>query len=105
MSTVVNKKHAMLSFGFIKQLAITDINLTQAFLEELKHHLGLFSVPEMLKEKLHHVVVSNVDTEVKIGWLKLWIGSRFDKYALHFPKSPLSNSILDYWLSKSTYWA
>ena len=32
MSTAVNKKRAMLSSGFTKQLAISDINLTHAFL-------------------------------------------------------------------------
>jgi hypothetical protein len=45
-----------------------------------------------------------VDAEVKVGWLKLWNDNRFDKDALHFPKSPLSDSALDDWLSKSTYW-
>jgi hypothetical protein len=38
MSTAVNKKHAMLSSSFIKQLAIADINLTPAFLKEVKHN-------------------------------------------------------------------
>jgi hypothetical protein len=105
MSAAVNKKRAMLSSSFTKQLAIADINLTPAFLEEVKNHWGSFSVPEMLQEKLHRVVVSNVDPDVKVGWLKLWNGNRFDKDALHFPKSPLSDSALDDWLSKSTYWA
>ena len=105
MSAAVNKKRAMLSSSFSKQLAIADINLTPAFLEEVKHHWGSFSVPEMLQEKLHRVAVSNVDAEVKVGWLKLWNGNRFDKDALHFPKSPLSDSALDDWVSKSTYWA
>ena len=36
---------------------------------------------------------------------KLWNGNRFDKDALHFPKSPHSDSALDDWLSRSTYWA
>jgi hypothetical protein len=105
MSAAVNKKRAMLSSSFSKQLAIADINLTPAFLEEVKHHWGSFSVPEMLQEKLHRVAVSNVDAEVKVGWLKLWNGNRFDKDALQFPKSPLSDSALDDWVSKSTYWA
>ena len=104
MSATVNKKRAMLSSSFTKQLAIADINLTPAFLEEVKHHWGSFSVPEMLQEKLHRVVVSNVDPDVKVGWLKLWNGNRFDKDALHFRKSPLSDSALDDWLAKSTYW-
>jgi hypothetical protein len=59
----------------------------------------------MLEEKLHRVAVSTVDAEFKIGWLKFWNGNRFDKDALHFPKSPLSDSALDDWLSRSTYWA
>jgi hypothetical protein len=59
----------------------------------------------MLEQKLHRVAVSTVDAEFKIGWLKLWNGNRFDKDALHFPKSPLSDSALDDWLSRSTYWA
>ena len=105
MSAAVNKKRAMLSSSFTKQLAIADINLTPAFLEEVKHHWGSFSVPEMLQEKLHRVAVSIVDPDVKVGWLKLWNGNRFDKDALHFPKSPLSDSALDDWLAKSTYWA
>ena len=62
-------------------------------------------MPEMLREKLHRVAVSNVDTEVKVGWLKLWNDNRFDKDALYFSKSPFSDSALDDWLSKSTYWA
>ena len=99
MSTAVNKNVQCCL------LAIADINLTPAFLEEVKHHWGLFPVPEMVQEKLHRVVVSNVDAEVKVGWLKLWNGNRFDKDALHFPKSPLSDSALDDWVSKSTYWA
>ena len=105
MSAAVKKKRAMLSSGFTKQLAIADINLTPAFLEEVKHHWGLFFVPEMLQEKLHRVAVSNVDAEVKVGWLKFWNGNRFDKDALQFPKSPFSDSALDDWLSKATYWA
>ena len=105
MSTAVNKKRAMLSSSFTKQLAIADINLTHAFLEEIKHHWDLFLVPEILQEKLHRVAVSNVDAEVKVGWLKLWNGNRFDKDALYFLKSPFSDSTLDDWLSKSTYWA
>ena len=103
MSAVVNKKRAMLSSGFTKQLVIAD--LTSVFLEEVKHHWGSFSVPGMLQEKLHRVAVSNVDAEFKIRWLKLWNGNRFDKDALHFPKSPLSDFALDDWLSRSTYWA
>jgi hypothetical protein len=98
MSAVVNKKRAMLSSGFTKQLAIADINLTSAFLEEIKHHWGSFSVPEMLQEKFHCVADSNVDAEVKVGWLKLWNGNRFKKDAVHFPKSPLSDFALDDWL-------
>jgi hypothetical protein len=105
MSAAINKKRAMLSSGFTKQLAIADINLTSPFLEEVKNHWGSFSVPEMLQEKLHRVVVSNVDPDVKVGWLKLRNGNRFDKDALHFPKSLLSDSALDDWLSRSTYWA
>ena len=104
MSTAMNNKHAMLSSGFTKWPAIADINLTHALLEEVKHW-GSFLVPEMLLEKLHCVAVSNVDTEVKVGWLKLWNDNRFDKDALYFPKSPVSDSALDDWLSKSTYWA
>jgi hypothetical protein len=88
MSAAVNKKRAMLSSSFTKQLAIADINLTSAFLEEVKHHWDSFSVPEMLQEKLHRIAVSNVDAEVKVGWLKLWNGNKFDKDALYFPKSP-----------------
>ena len=103
MSAAVNKKRAMLSSGFTKQLAIADINLTPAFLEEVKHHWGSFSVSEMLQEKLHHVAVSNVDAEVKVGWLKLWNDNIFDKDGLHFSKSPPSDSALDDCLSKSTY--
>ena len=52
MSAAVNKKRAMLSCSFTKQLAIADINLTPAFLEEVKHHWNSFSVPEMLQEKI-----------------------------------------------------
>ena len=51
----------MLSFAFTKQLAIANINLIQAFFEEMKHYWSSFSVSEMLQEKLHHVAVSNVD--------------------------------------------
>ena len=42
MSTVVNKKRAMLSSGFIKQLATAVINLSHAFIEEIKYHWGFF---------------------------------------------------------------
>jgi hypothetical protein len=59
----------------------------------------------MLQEKLHRVAIINLDAEVKVGWLKLWNGNRFDKDALYFPKSPLSDSARNDWLSKSTYWA
>ena len=38
MSIVVNKKRAILSFDFTKQLAIADINLTLAFFQKVKHH-------------------------------------------------------------------
>jgi hypothetical protein len=62
-------------------------------------------MPEMLQEKLHCVVVSNVDAKIKIRWLKLWNDNKFDKDALHFLKSPLSDSTFDDWLSKSTYYA
>ena len=58
----------------------------------------------MLQNKPHRVAASNIDVEVKVGWLKLWNGNRFNKDALHFPKSPLSDFALDDWLSKSTYW-
>jgi hypothetical protein len=105
MSAAINKKRAMFSSNFTKQLAIANINLTYAFLEEVKHHWRSFPVPEMLQEKLHRVAVSSVDAAVKIRWLKLWNGNRFDKDALHFSKSPLSDSALDDWLSRSTYWA
>jgi len=50
---------------------------------------------KMLLEKFHRVAFSNVDVEGKVGWLKLWIGNRFDKDALHFPKLSLFNSALD----------
>ena len=52
----------------------------------------------MLQEKLHNVAVSNMDVEVKVRWLELWNGNRFDKDALHFSKSSLSDSALDNWL-------
>ena len=99
----LSKKRAMLSSGCTRPLAIADIIPTSAFLEEVKHHWGSFSVSEMLQEKLHHVAVNNVDAEVKVGWLKLWNDNIFDKDALHFPKSPPSDSALDDCLSKSTY--
>ena len=67
----LSTKNMQCYFFFIKQLVITDINLTHAFHEEVKHHWGSFLVLEMLQEKLHCVVVSNVDTKVKIRWLKL----------------------------------
>jgi hypothetical protein len=79
MSAAVNKKRTMLSSGFTKQVAIVDINLTSAFLEEVKNHWGSFSVPEMLQEKLHCVAVSNVDPYVKVGWLKLWNDNNLTK--------------------------
>ena len=62
-------------------------------------------MPEMLQDKFYDVIVSNVDVEIKIRWLKLWNNNRFDKVVLHFSKSPLSDSALNDWLSKSTYWA
>ena len=65
-----------------------NINLSHAFLEKVKHHWGSFSVHEMLQKKLHRVAISNVDAKIKVGWLKLWNGIRFDIDALHFPKSP-----------------
>ena len=67
--------------------------------------MGSFSVPEMLQEIFYRVAVSNVDAEIKLGWLKLWNGNKFDKDGLHFLKSSLSDFALDDWLSKSTYWA
>ena len=94
MSIVVNRKHAMLSSSFTK-LAVANINLAPAFLEEVKHHWGLFSVFEMLLEKLHRIVVSNVDAKVTVLWLKLWNDNRFDKDALHVPKSHPSDFALD----------
>ena len=75
MSAAVNKKRTISSSGFTEQLAIADINLTLAFLEEVKHHWSSFSVSEMLQEKLHRVAVSNVDAQVKVGWLKLCNGN------------------------------
>jgi phosphosulfolactate synthase (CoM biosynthesis protein A) len=71
MSTSVNKKRAMLSSSFTKQLAIANINLTYDFFEEVKYHWGSFSMLEMLQEKLHRVVVNNVDAKIKVRWLKL----------------------------------
>jgi hypothetical protein len=71
MSSIVNKKCAMLSFGFTKQLVIADINLTFVFLEEVKHHWGSFLVPKMLQEKIQRVAISYVDAKVKVRWLKL----------------------------------
>ena len=66
--------------------------------------IGVFFVHEMLQEKLYRVAVSIVDAEVKVGWLKLWNENMLDKDVLHISKSPLSDSELDDWLSKSTYW-
>ena len=61
----------MLFSSFTKQLAIANINIIHAFLEEVKHHWGSFLVPKMLQEKLHRMAVSNVDAKVKVGQLKL----------------------------------
>ena len=105
MSTTINKERAMLFSNFTKQLANVDIKLTYVFFEEVKHHWSSFSVPEILQQKLHLVVVNNVDVEVKVRWLKLWNDNRFDKDVPHFPKLPLYDFTLDDWLSKSTYWA
>ena len=99
MFTTINKKCVMLFSSFTKQLAIADINLTLAFLEEVKHHWGSFLVPEMIQKKLHRVAVSNVDAKVKVRWFKFWNGNRFDKDVLHFPKSLLFDSALDDWSS------
>ena len=66
MAIVVNKKRAMLSLSFTKQLAIADINLTLSFFEVVKHNWGLFLVLEILEEKFDCVVVSNVDIEVRL---------------------------------------
>ena len=105
MSTTVNKERAKLFYGFTNQLAIADIKLTYAFFEEVKHHWSSFSVPEILQQKLHLVVVNNVNAEVKVRWLKFWNDNRFDKYVPHFSKSSLYDFALHEWLSKSTYWA
>ena len=87
----------ILSSGFIKLLAIADINGTSHLLslKKVKQHWGSISVPEMLQVKLHRVVVSNVDVEVLVGWLKFWNGIRFDRDAIHVPKSSLSDFTLD----------
>ena len=66
MSTAINKKRAILSSGFTKQLAIAGINMISTFLEEVKHHWGSFPVPEMLQEKFHRVLISNMDAIVKV---------------------------------------
>jgi hypothetical protein len=73
MSAVVNKKCAILSSSFTKQLAIANINFTNDFLEEVKHHWGLFSVPKILQEKLHSIAINNVDEKSKLD------GSSFEK--------------------------
>lgn len=88
MFITVNKKRVILSSGSTKRLAITDINLTPTFLEEIKHHWDSFLVLEVLLEKLYCVAISNVDVEIKVRWLKFWNGKKFDKDALHFFKSP-----------------
>jgi hypothetical protein len=71
MFTAVNKNGAILSSSFTKQLAIANINLTHDFLKEVKHHWGLFLLPEMLQKKFGRVTVNDVDSKVKVGWLKL----------------------------------
>ena len=82
----------MCYYGSTKQLAIAGINLTHAFFEEVKYHWGLVSVAEMLQQKLHRVVVNNVDAKVQVGWLKLRNGNRFDKDVLN---SSLSDFALE----------
>jgi hypothetical protein len=52
-------------------MKFTSLPLPYAILEEVKHHLGSFSVPKMLQEKLHRVDVSNIDAKVKVGWLEV----------------------------------
>jgi hypothetical protein len=42
---------------------------------------------------------------VVLYWAQLEIKAIRCKDALHFPKLPLSDSALDDWLSRSTYWA
>jgi hypothetical protein len=84
---------------------VSSINLAHDFLGEIKYHWDSFSVFEMLQEKLHRVVVNNVDAKVKVRWLKLWKENKFDKDDLYFLKTSLSDSTFDDWSSKSIYWA
>lgn len=65
--TTLNKKILCFFYGFMKQQAIVDIDLTPTFLEEVKHHWGSFTVLGMLQEKLYCVDINNVDAEIKVG--------------------------------------
>ena len=59
---------------------------------------------KMLQKKLQCIAINIVNAKVKVEWLKLYNNNRFNKDALHFSKSTLSNFALDDSLSKCTYW-
>lgn len=63
------KKHDNM---FRKLLAIANPSLGDAWLEEIKKHWDNNETPQMQSEKLHKMVLAQVDEEQKIKWLKLW---------------------------------
>ena len=74
MITSVAKCREGLKSRFNKLIGIVDPEHAPDFLEEVNIHYATNTKSKMLQEKLYHVVSSQVITNEKVRWLKIWNG-------------------------------
>lgn len=98
---VERKKH---DSAFRKLLAIANPHLGDEWLNEIKKHWDTNDSPQMQLEKLHKLVLSQVDDQQKVKWLKIWNSGAARKGEEGFPTGTVSDKELELFLHKATYW-
>lgn len=76
--------------------------LTSSILQ-IQLHYESQEFPEMLVQRLQMVATAEVSPDVKVGQLKQWNKSEFEKKLLKFPTKP-SNPLMFVWLQKTTFY-
>lgn len=95
------KKH---DNAFCKLLAIANLWLGDECHLEIMKHWKTTNPPQLMLEKLHKLMLAQVDDEQKVKWLKIWNFGDLCKRREAFLLEVINDKELDVFFHTFTYW-
>lgn len=83
-------------------MAIDNLQLGDAWLQDIRKHWDTIDLPQMMLERLHKLVLAQIDDEQKMRWMKIRNSFPPCKEEEGFPKGHVSGADLHAYLHKAT---